>query len=115
MDKLNVKRIKADFPILNQKINNEQIIYLDNAATSQMPICVEEKIRNFTELNRANVHRGVHTLGLRATDLYEKSRQKVADFIGASSNKEVIFTNGCTDSLNLVAASFGEQNIQTGG
>ena len=114
MDKLNVKRIKADFPILNQKINNEQIIYLDNAATSQMPICVEEKIRNFTELNRANVHRGVHTLGLRATDLYEKSRQKVADFIGASSNKEVIFTNGCTDSLNLVAASFGEQNIQTG-
>ena len=93
MDKLNVKKIKADFPVLNQKINDEQIVYLDNAATSQMPISVEEKIRNFTEMNRANVHRGVHTLDLRATDLYEKSRQKVADFIGANSDKEVIFTS----------------------
>lgn len=111
MDKLNVKKIKADFPVLNKKINDEQIVYLDNAATSQMPISVEEKIRNFTEMNRANVHRGVHTLGLRATDLYEKSRQKVADFIGANSDKEVIFTSGCTDSLNLIATSFGEQNI----
>ena len=114
MDKLNVKKIKADFPVLNKKINDEQIVYLDNAATSQMPISVEEKIRNFTEMNRANVHRGVHTLGLRATDLYEKSRQKVADFIGANSDKEVIFTSGCTDSLNLIATSFGEQNISAG-
>lgn len=114
MDKLNVKKIKTDFPILKQKVNGEQLVYLDSAATSQMPVSVEEKIKNFTEINRANVHRGVHTLGLRATNLYEESRQKVADFIGASSAKEVIFTNGCTDSLNLVAASFGERNIQAG-
>lgn len=114
MDKLNVKKIKTDFPILKQKVNGEQLVYLDNAATSQMPVSVEEKIKNFTEINRANVHRGVHTLGLRATNLYEESRQKAANFIGASSAKEVIFTSGCTDSLNLVAASFGEQNIQAG-
>ncbi len=114
MDKLNVKKIKTDFPILKQKVNGEQLVYLDNAATSQMTVSVEEKIKNFTEINRANVHRGVHTLGLRATNLYEESRQKVANFIGASSAKEVIFTSGCTDSLNLVAASFGEQNIQAG-
>lgn len=114
MDKLNVKKIKTDFPILKQKVNGEQLVYLDNAATSQMTVSVEEKIKNFTEINRANVHRGVHTLGLRATHLYEESRQKVANFIGASSTKEVIFTSGCTDSLNLVAASFGEQNIQAG-
>ncbi|MCT7705175.1 aminotransferase class V-fold PLP-dependent enzyme [Lactobacillus gasseri] len=114
MDKLNVKKIKTDFPILKQKVNGEQLVYLDSAATSQMPVSVEEKIKNFTEINRANVHRGVHTLGLRATNLYEESRQKVADFIGASSAEEVIFTSGCTDSLNLVAASFGEQNIQAG-
>ncbi|MBN6050200.1 aminotransferase class V-fold PLP-dependent enzyme [Lactobacillus helveticus] len=114
MDKLNVKKIKTDFPILKQKVNGEQLVYLDNAATSQMTVSVEEKIKNFTEINCANVHRGVHTLGLRATNLYEESRQKVANFIGASSAKEVIFTSGCTDSLNLVAASFGEQNIQAG-
>lgn len=114
MDKLNAKKIRADFPILKQKINGEQLIYLDSAATSQMPVSVEEKIRGFNETSRANVHRGVHTLGVKATKLYEKSRQKVADFIGASSAKEVIFTSGCTDSLNLVAASFGEQNIQAG-
>ncbi|WP_288567909.1 aminotransferase class V-fold PLP-dependent enzyme [uncultured Lactobacillus sp.] len=114
MDKLNAKKIRADFPILKQKINGEQLIYLDSAATSQMPVSVEEKIRRFNETSRANVHRGVHTLGVKATKLYEKSRQKVADFIGASSAKEVIFTSGCTDSLNLVAASFGEQNIQAG-
>lgn len=114
MGKLNVKKIKTDFPILKQKVNGEQLVYLDNAATSQMTVSVEEKIKNFTEINRANVHRGVHTLGLRATNLYEESRQKVANFIGASSAKEVIFTSGCTDSLNLVAASFGEQNIQAG-
>lgn len=114
MDKLNVEKIKKDFPILNQKINDEPLIYLDNAASSQMPAFVEEKLSSFTELQRANVHRGIHTLGLKATNLYEESRQKVADFIGANSAKEIVFTSGCTDSLNLIAATFGEQNIQSG-
>ena len=103
-----------DFPIFNQKINDETLVYLDNAATSQIPKFVEEKVRDFNEKERANVHRGVHALGLRATNQYESSRQKVANFIGANNAKEVIFTSGCTDSLNLVAASFGEQNIQAG-
>lgn len=114
MDKLNVEKIKKDFPILNQKINDEPLIYLDNAASSQMPAFVEEKLSSFTESQRANVHRGIHTLGLKATNLYEESRQKVADFIGANSTKEIVFTSGCTDSLNLIAATFGEQNVQSG-
>ena len=114
MAKLNTEKIKQDFPIFNQKINDEPLVYLDNAATSQIPKFVEEKVRDFNEKERANVHRGVHALGLRATNQYESSRQKVANFIGANNAKEVIFTSGCTDSLNLVAASFGEQNIQAG-
>lgn len=114
MAKLNTEKIKQDFPIFNQKINDETLVYLDNAATSQIPKFVEEKVRDFNEKERANVHRGVHTLGLRVTNQYESSRQKVANFIGANNAKEVIFTSGCTDSLNLVAASFGEQNIQAG-
>lgn len=114
MAKLNTEKIKQDFPIFNQKINDETLVYLDNAATSQIPKFVEEKVREFNEKERANVHRGVHALGLRATNQYESSRQKVANFIGANNAKEVIFTSGCTDSLNLVAASFGEQNIQAG-
>ena len=114
MVKLNTEKIKQDFPIFNQKINDETLVYLDNAATSQIPKFVEEKVRDFNEKERANVHRGVHALGLRATNQYESSRQKVANFIGANNAKEVIFTSGCTDSLNLVAASFGEQNIQAG-
>lgn len=114
MAKLNTEKIKQDFPIFNQKINDETLVYLDNAATSQIPKFVEEKVRDFNEKERANVHRGVHALGLRATNQYESSRQKVANFIGANNAQEVIFTSGCTDSLNLVAASFGEQNIQAG-
>lgn len=114
MAKLNTEKIKQDFPIFNQKINDETLVYLDNAATSQIPKFVEEKVRDFNEKERANVHRGVHALGLRATNQYESSRQKVANFIGANNAKEVIFTSGCTDSLNLVATSFGEQNIQAG-
>lgn len=114
MAKLNTEKIKQDFPIFNQKINDETLVYLDNAATSQIPKFVEEKVRDFNEKERANVHRGVHALGLRVTNQYESSRQKVANFIGANNAKEVIFTSGCTDSLNLVAASFGEQNIQAG-
>ncbi len=114
MAKLNTEKIKQDFPIFNQKINDETLVYLDNAATSQIPKFVEEKVRDFNEKERANVHRGVHALGLRATNQYESSRQKVANFIGANNAKEVIFISGCTDSLNLVAASFGEQNIQAG-
>lgn len=77
MAKLNTEKIKQDFPIFNQKINDETLVYLDNAATSQIPKFVEEKVRDFNEKERANVHRGVHALGLRATNQYESDRKSV--------------------------------------
>ena len=114
MDKLNFKELKRDFPILNQRINDEPLIYLDNAATSQMPLEVEAKINLFNNHDRANVHRGVHSLGLSATNRYEAVRQKVAQFIGAKKAKEIVFTSGCTDSLNLISATYGEANVNPG-
>lgn len=113
MDK-DIQRIRAEFPILKKQVNNNLLVYLDNAATTQMPQVVEEKIKSFDENYRANVHRGVHTLGLMATERYENVRRQVKDFIGAKSSKEIIFTSGCTDSLNLIAATYGEKNIKAG-
>lgn len=109
-----IAKIKAEFPILKRKINGSPLVYLDNAATTQIPDKVISAVQKFDQEKRANVHRGVHTLGLQATEAYEKVRQKVADFINAPSNKDIIFTAGCTDSLNLVAATYGEQNIKAG-
>ncbi|MGO3576473.1 MAG: aminotransferase class V-fold PLP-dependent enzyme [Lactobacillus helveticus] len=113
MDK-NIKRIRGNFPILKRQINESPLIYLDNAATTQIPVSVSKKIMDFDETYRANVHRGVHTLGMWATEYYESVREKVKNFIHAKSKKEIVFTSGCTDSLNLVAATYGEQNIQAG-
>lgn len=107
MDK-NIKQIRADFPILKRNVNDSSLIYLDNAATSQIPVSVSKKIVDFDETYRANVHRGVHTLGMWATKYYESVRKKVRDFIHAKSEREIVFTSGCTDSLNLVASTYGE-------
>ena len=104
----------ADFPALNQRVNDEHLVYLDNAATVQRPRQVIQALVNFYEQDNANVHRGVHTLAERATKDYEEARKKVQKFINAPSAKEIIFTKGCTDGLNLVAATYGEQNIQPG-
>ena len=104
----------ADFPALNQRVNDERLAYLDNAATVQRPRQVIQALVNFYEQDNANVHRGVHTLAERATKDYEEARKKVQKFINAPSAKEIIFTKGCTDGLNLVAATYGEQNIQPG-
>ena len=104
----------ADFPALNQRVNDERLAYLDNAATVQRPHQVIQALVNFYEQDNANVHRGVHTLAERATKDYEEARKKVQKFINASSANEIIFTKGCTDGLNLVAATYGEQNIQPG-
>lgn len=110
----NIAKIKAEFPIFKRKINGSPLVYLDNAATTQIPDKVISAVQKFDQEKRANVHRGVHTLGLEATEAYEKVRQEVADFINAPSSKDIIFTAGCTDSLNLVAATYGEQNIKAG-
>ncbi|APX72005.1 cysteine desulfurase [Companilactobacillus allii] len=102
-----------DFPILHQKVNDEDLVYLDNAATTQKPKQVIEAMEKFYYNDNANVHRGVHTLAERSTEQFEDARQKVQKFINAKSTKEIIFTKGTTDSLNMVAQSFGE-NIHEG-
>lgn len=106
-------QIKADFKLLDQYVNDEALVYLDNAATTQKPQAVLEAMQAYYQKDNANVHRGVHTLAERATRQYEASRQKVADFIGAKSSKEVIFTRGTTTSLNWVG-KFAEQVLKPG-
>ena len=113
MDK-SISNLRADFPILDQRVNDEPLVYLDNAATAQRPTPVLKQVLDFYQTDNANVHRGVHTLAERATADYEAARDRVQKFIHAKKREEVIFTKGCTDSLNLVAATYGEQNIQAG-
>lgn len=102
------KKIRADFPVLDQMVNDEPLIYLDNAATTQKPQAVLDVLNHYYLHDNANVHRGVHTLAERATAEFEAARKKVQQFIHANSNKEIIFTKGTTDSLNIVAQSYGE-------
>lgn len=106
--------IKNQFPILNQEVNGHKLVYLDSAATSQKPIQVIEALKQYYELDNSNVHRGVHTLGNRATDAYEGAREKVRKFINAKSTQEIIFTRGTTTSINTIAASFGRANVVEG-
>ena len=106
-----MKDIKKDFPILNRKINGNPLVYLDNAATSQKPKQVIDAISDYYSNYNANVHRGIHTLSEEATKLYEDSRKKIAEFIGASHPEEIIFTKGATESLNRVAFSWGLKNL----
>lgn len=108
------KDIKNYFPILNQEINGHPLVYLDSAATSQKPVQVIEALKKYYEFENSNVHRGVHTLGNRATDSYEGAREKVRKFINAKSTKEVIFTRGTTTSINIVSSGYGRQNIKEG-
>lgn len=108
------QKIRNDFPILKQKVNDEPLVYLDNAATSQKPQPVIDELVRYYQTDNANVHRSVHTLGERATEAYENARLKVQQFINAKETKEVIFTKGTTDSLNLIASTYGEENIQAG-
>lgn len=111
---LNIKKIRNDFPILSEVINDRPLVYLDSSATSQKPKCVIEKtVEYYTHMN-ANVHRGVHTLGTRATDGYEGARETVRNFINAKYFEEIIFTRGTTTALNLVAHSFGNLVVERG-
>jgi len=105
---VNIENIKSDFPILTQKINGRDLVYLDNSATSQKPQVVINSITNYYNTYNANVHRGIHTLSEKATEKYEETRKKVADFINAKSVKEIIFTGGTTESLNFLANSLSK-------
>lgn len=103
---MNTADIRSQFPILHQEVNGHPLVYLDSAATSQKPVSVIDAVKRYYELDNANVHRGVHTLGSRATDAYEGAREKVRRFINASSTEEIIFTRGTTTAINLVASSY---------
>ena len=114
MDNSILSVIRSDFPILQTEVYRHPLIYLDNAATTQKPRCVVETLTKSYLENNANVHRGVHYLSQLATEAHENARKEVADFIGASSEREIVFTRGCTDSLNLVASAYGEAFLKEG-
>ena len=111
---LDVNRIREDFPILRQRIRGKPLVYLDNAATSQKPQAVIDAITRFYTAENANIHRGVHYLSERATTAYDQIREQVAQFINARSAREVIFTKGTTEGINLVAQTFGRTNLKPG-
>ena len=113
-DRFKVDSIRKDFPILAQTVNGKPLVYLDNAATSQKPQCVIDSLSNYYQTINSNVHRGVHTLSQLATDDYETARSKIRGLINAESDQEIIYTRGTTESINLVAHSFGSQNVESG-
>src|SRR5712692_10829287 len=109
-----VERVRADFPILHQQVHGKPLVYLDNAASSQKPRAVIDALKHYYENDHANVHRGVHALSERASELYEAARVTVQKFIGAPCLRELIFTRGATESINLVAQTFGRANVHAG-
>ncbi|MCA1840027.1 MAG: cysteine desulfurase [Actinobacteria bacterium] len=111
---MDAARIKKDFPVLDQEVNGHPLVYLDNGATSQRPRAVIDELTRFYEEDNANVHRSVHTLGERATVLYEGARQKVADLIGAPEARSIIFTKSATEGLNLIAYAWGRHHLTEG-
>lgn len=114
MNNEQIQHIRADFPILEEKIYNKDLIYFDNAATTQKPRCVVERIENgYYHLN-ANIHRGVHYLSQKATEAHETARTTVAEFLHAAKREEILFTRGTTEAINLVATSFGEAFCKAG-
>jgi cysteine desulfurase/selenocysteine lyase len=107
-------QVRHDFPLLQQKVHDKPLVYLDNAATSQKPALVLNTLRDYYEQFNANVHRGAHSLSARATDAYEGARDKVAKFINAASRQEIIYTRNASEAINLVAYSWGMNNLQPG-
>lgn len=111
---LNVNKIRTDFPILNQKVHGKDYVYLDNGATTQKPVQVIDAVSDFYRTTNSNIHRGVHYLSDQSTKAYEAVRKNVQNYINAKEESEIIFTKGTTDSINLVAFSFGEKFINKG-
>ncbi len=112
--KVDWKALREDFPILREQAHGHPLIYFDNAATSQKPRAVLDALRHYYEHENANVHRGLHELSSRATEAYEKSRQRVASYLGAATADEIVFTRGTTESINLVAQAWGGKFIREG-
>lgn len=111
---MNINAVREQFPILHQEVNGHPLVYLDSAASSQKPRSVIDAMKRYYELDNANVHRGVHTLGSRATDAYEGARAKVASFINAETPEQIIFTRGTTTALNLVASGYARTVCKEG-
>ena len=112
---LNINEIRKDFPILERKTaTGARVVYLDSTATSQKPVQVIEAMNEYYRRSNANIHRGVHTLAEEATAMYEAARDKIAQFIGARSSVEVVYTRNATESINLVAQSWGRKNLKAG-
>ena len=114
MNKYPLKKIRDDFPILSSKINNHNLVYFDNAATTQKPKSVIESISNYYKNYNANIHRGIHSLAEKATEEFEQTRSLIKKFIGASSTKEIIFTRGTTEGLNLISSSLAKFHLKEG-
>ena len=114
MEKYNINKVRADFPILAREVYGKPLVYLDNAATTQKPLCVLDAMRDEYLNVNANVHRGVHYLSQQATDLHEAAREKVRAFINAKKTEEIVFTRGTTEAINLVASTFCESQMQPG-
>jgi len=114
LSRFDIEKIKADFPILNEKVNGNRLVYLDNAATSQKPRVVINAILEYYRKTNANIHRGLHKLAEDATRAYEATRSHTAEFIGGVESEEIVFTRGTTESINLVAYTWGEENIHEG-
>ncbi|MFL2479866.1 MAG: aminotransferase class V-fold PLP-dependent enzyme [Verrucomicrobiales bacterium] len=106
--------LREDFPILSQEVHGKPLIYLDNAATTQKPQAVIDRLSNFLSKENANIHRGVHYLSMNATTLYDEARSSVANFINAESDEEIIFVRGATEAINLVARSFCNEKLEPG-
>ncbi|MBV9895118.1 MAG: cysteine desulfurase, partial [Chloroflexi bacterium] len=111
---MDVQRIRADFPILQRQVNGRPLVYLDNAATTQKPRQVIDALVDFYTNTNANVHRGVHTLSVESTDLYEAARERIGRFVGARSPEELVFVRNTTEALNLVAVCWGRANLKPG-
>jgi cysteine desulfurase/selenocysteine lyase len=111
---LDVAKIRQDFPILERRVHDKPLVFLDSAASSQKPTCVIEAMNTYYRTTHANVHRGVHTLSEEATEQYEGARKKIARFINAKSSREIIYTRNTTESINLVAFTWGRANLKAG-
>ena len=111
---MNIKNIKSEFPIFKQKVNGKPLVYLDSANSSQKPKAVINRLSNFYETEFSNVGRSVHSLAVKATNRFEEARDKVQKYLNAKHREEIVFTKSATESINLVASSFGEKFIKEG-
>src|SRR5215831_18250103 len=109
-----VEKVRRDFPVLHQSVHGKPLVYLDNAATTQKPLAVIEAIEHYYRHDNSNIHRGVHALSERATEQYEKTRAAVQRFLNAADSKEIIFTRGTTEAINLVAQTYGRKHVGAG-